>query len=135
MRQTVLAAASALAIAAALAGAAQAQESQPLTVGASVDGVIGAEDATDQDNMVRFDAWTVPVQAGERYEAVMRSDAFDAYLEVLNDKGEVMARDDDGLGEGTNARVRFTVSMDGVWTIRTRPFARAISGAACARGP
>ncbi|MGQ3040008.1 MAG: PPC domain-containing protein [Brevundimonas sp.] len=128
MRQTVLAAASALAIAAALAGAAQAQESQPLTVGASVDGVIGAEDATDQDNMVRFDAWTVPVQAGERYEAVMRSDAFDAYLEVLNDKGEVMARDDDGLGEGTNARVRFTAAHDGVWTIRARPLAGTSSG-------
>jgi len=128
MRQTVLAAASALAIAAAIAGAAQAQESQPLTVGASVDGVIGAEDATDQDNMVRFDAWTVPVQAGERYEAVMRSDAFDAYLEVLNDKGEVMARDDDGLGEGTNARVRFTAPHDGVWTIRARPLAGTSSG-------
>lgn len=128
MRQTVLAAASALAIVAALAGAAHAQEGQPLTIGGSVDGEIGAEDATDQDNMVRFDAWIVSVRAGERYEAVMRSDAFDTYIEVLNDKGEVVARDDDGLGEGTNSRVRFTAPYDGTWTIRARPLSGMSSG-------
>lgn len=130
MRQTVLAAASALAIAAALAGAAHAQEDRPLTIGASVEGVIGAEDETDRESMVRFDAWTVPVRAGQRYEAIMRADSFDAYLEVLNDKGEAVAWDDDGLGEGTNSRVRFTPPHDGTWTIRARPLSGMTSGGA-----
>ena len=40
----------------------------------------------------------------------MRSDAFDTYLEVYqgSDTGEAIATDDDGLGEDTNSRLRFS---------------------------
>lgn len=121
MRQFVLAAVSTLAIATALAGEAQAQEARPLAIGASVDGTIGSGDATDDDGEVRYEAWTVELGAGQRIEAIMRSDAFDSFLELRDEKGEVLASDDDGLGDGFHSRLRFTAPREGVFVLRARP--------------
>jgi hypothetical protein len=130
-RQSVLAAVSSLAIAAALAGAAAAQEAQPLAVGAEVQAQIADGDRTAPDNAYRYDVWTIEARAGQRLEAVMRSEAFDAFLEVRagGDAGDPLATDDDGLGEGTDSRLRFTAAQDGTYTLRARTLSGLEGGA------
>ncbi len=130
-RQTILAAVSTLAIVAALAGGASAQDRQPLSVGDAVTGEIAEGDLTTFDSAIPYDAWMIEAQAGQRLEAIMRSDAFDAYLEILtgDDKGEPLAWDDDGSGEGTNARLRFTAPETGTYLLRARPLSAGGSGA------
>jgi len=132
-RQTILAAVSSLALLAAAAGPAFAQDASPLAPGDQVDGEITEADTAAPDGSYRYDAYAVTAVAGQRFEAIMRSDAFDAYLQVQRqdaDAGaEPLARDDDGLGEGTNSRLRFTAESDGVYVIRARPLAEGSTGA------
>ncbi|GAA0633930.1 PPC domain-containing protein [Brevundimonas lenta] len=129
-RQTVLAAVSSLALVAAAAGPVLAQEATPLAVGDSVEGEIADGDSTAADNAWRFDSYAVSAVAGQRLEAVMRSDAFDTVLEVLTTAdGEPIATDDDGLGDGTNSRLRFTADHDGVYILRARNLSGLEGGA------
>lgn len=132
-RQTILAAVSSLALLAAAAGPAFAQEASPLAPGDQVDGEITEADTAAPDGSYRYDAYAVTAVAGQRFEAIMRSDAFDAFLQVqrqdANADAEPLARDDDGLGEGTNSRLRFTAETDGVYVIRARPLAEGSTGA------
>jgi hypothetical protein len=121
-RQTILAAVSSLALAAALAGPAFAQEARPLAPGDQISETLADGDATAPDNAYRYDSYAVTATAGQRFEAVMISEAFDAYLEVRAEgqDGEPIASDDDGLGEGTNSRLRFAAPADGVYILRAR---------------
>jgi hypothetical protein len=129
-RQFFLAAVSLLALSGA-AGAAFAQEAAPIEVGGSVDGEIAAGDFTGPDEAYRYDAWTFEARAGQRLEAVMRSGAFDAFLEVRagEDAGDALASDDDGLGEGTDSRLRFTAERDGTYVLRARTLSGLTGGA------
>ena len=109
----------------ALIGAAShalAQEAQPLRIGASVSGALTDGDAKAADDEYRYDDYRFQARAGQRLEAVLRSDAFDAYLAIYADGAmdEALAEDDDGLGDGTNARLRFTPERDGVYVLRAR---------------
>src|SRR5690606_25201024 len=119
-RQTVLAAASLIALVAAAPAVAQSPE--PLAIGASVEGEIGGGDAAASDAGYAYDAYAIEARAGQRFEAVMRAGAFDAYLEVFA-PGEVdtpLGHDDDGLGEKTDARLRFSASRSGTYILRAR---------------
>jgi len=118
-RQTFLAAVSILAMS--IAAPALAQRAEPLSPGALVEAEISEGDATAPDEAYRYDDYVIRARAGQRLEAVMRSDAFDAYLEVfrLGDE-ESFASDDDGLGEGTNSRLRFTADRAGTYVLRAR---------------
>ena len=129
-RQTILAAASSLALVLA-AGPVLAQSAGPLRVGASVDGSIGDGDATAEDEAYRYDDYAVTVRAGERLEAVMRSAEFDTVLEmrVEDGTGEPLATDDDGLGEGTDSRLRFTAPAAGTYILRARNLSGLEGGA------
>ena len=129
-RQTILAAASSLALVLA-AGPVLAQSAGPLRVGASVDGSIGDGDATAEDEAYRYDDFAVTVRAGERLEAVMRSAEFDTVLEmrVEDGTGEPLATDDDGLGEGTDSRLRFTAPAAGTYILRARNLSGLEGGA------
>ena len=52
---------------------------------------------------------------------MLRSDSFDAYLALYAEgSDEALAEDDDGLGEGTDARLRFTPEEDGTYVLRAR---------------
>lgn len=121
-RQTILAAVSSLALVAALAGPAVAQEARPLAPGDRVVESLTEGDATAPDDAYRYDSYAVTATAGQRFEAVMISEAFDAYLEVHAEgqDGEPIASDDDGLGEGTHSRLRFSAPADGVYILRAR---------------
>lgn len=77
--------------------------------------------SSDGDNY-RYRDFRVTARAGQRLEAVLRSDDFDAYLAIYA-PGETrtpLAQDDDGLGEGTDSRLRLTVPADGIYTLRAR---------------
>ena len=118
MTRSSIAACSALALLWA-AGPALAQE--PLRVGAEVEGALTAEDPAASDDAYRYDEYAVRASAGQRLEAVLRSDDFDAYLEIRAEGAdEVLAEDDDGLGDGTAARLRFTPDEAGVYILRAR---------------
>jgi hypothetical protein len=118
-RQTFFVAASVLAMAIATPALAQSVESLP--IGSTVQGEITEGDATAAEDAYRYDDYRIRARAGQRLEAVMRSDAFDAYLEVFHmGEDESLASDDDGLGEGTDSRLRFTASRGGSYLLRAR---------------
>ena len=106
-----------------IAGASQAQEPEPLAPGRSVDGQIAEGDAAGPDNAWRFDSFAIRARAGQRLEVVMRSTAFDTYLELFGpeDAETPLVSNDDGFGEGTDSRLRFTASREGVYVLRARP--------------
>ncbi|WP_309627678.1 PPC domain-containing protein [Brevundimonas sp.] len=106
------------------AGHAAAQDATQLRIGQTVSGQLTAEDTqVDSEDFGQFvyDTWSVQARDGQRLQVVMRSDDFDAYLEVYKstDTGEAIVMDDDGLGEGTNSRARFTAES-GAYIIRAR---------------
>ena len=129
-RQTILAAASGLALILA-AGSALAQSAEPLAIGATVEGAIEDGDLTQVEDSYRYDDYAVTARAGQRLEAVLRSGAFDTYLEVFppDEATEALATDDDGLGEGTDSRVRFTIPEAGTYILRARPLSGLEGGA------
>lgn len=100
----------------ALPFSAAAQEA--ISPGDSVEGEL------DQDT---FD-YTFTAEAGELYLIAMNSDEFDTLLEVYDENGFFVDRDDDG-GDGTNALLAFIPAEDGVYTIRATSFMGAGVGA------
>ncbi|WP_292038973.1 MULTISPECIES: PPC domain-containing protein [unclassified Brevundimonas] len=93
-----------------------------LAFNTKVDGEITDEDASADS--YRYDAYTVSLTEGQRVQVVMRSADFDSYLEIGRDAKpfETLAEDDDGLGQGLNARLLFEAPEAGDYVIRARPF-------------
>ncbi len=127
-RQTILAAVSLLALS--VAAPAMAQSAGTLTPGRTVEGQIADGDGTAADDAYRYDDYLIRARAGQRLEAVMRADDFDAYLEIFRQgDSDVIASDDDGLGEGTHSRLRFTTEAAGTYVLRARTLAGIEGGA------
>lgn len=127
-RKTILAAVSLLALS--VATPALAQRAETLSPGRTVEGQIADGDGTAVDDAYRYDDYLVRARAGQRLEAVMRADDFDAYLEVFHQgDSEVLASDDDGLGEGTHSRLRFTADRAGTYVLRARTLSGIEGGA------
>ncbi|CAN5159205.1 hypothetical protein BH10PSE1_BH10PSE1_03070 [soil metagenome] len=121
-----------------LAGASVAQTAPQLQVGASVTGTLDDADqtfGTEADgNQYRYEDYKISLRAGQRIEAILRSDAFDAYLQVFaagqeGPEGEALAEDDDGLGDGTHSRLRFVAPENGTYTLRARTLSGTEGGA------
>lgn len=117
-----------------IAGASLAQTPQ-LAVGDEVRGALNSSDqvrSSDGDSY-RYEDYSVSARRGQRLEAVLRSDDFDAYLEVFapgqTGSGEVLASDDDGLGEGTGSRLRFVAPDNGDYILRARTLSGVEGGA------
>ena len=128
-RHLILAAVSGLALAS-VAGGALAQSAEPLSVGSTVSGSLAEGDRAGPDDAYLYDEFAVTARAGQRFEAVMRSGAFDTYLEVYRpgSTDEPLAVDDDGLGEGTDSRLRFAATADGVYLVRARTLSGSEGG-------
>lgn len=129
-RQTILAAASGLALVLG-AGSALAQDPTPLAPGATIEGEIEGGDLTAAENSYRYDEYAISARAGQRFEAVLRSGEFDAWLEVFppDEAADALASDDDGLGEGTNSRLRFTAPETAIYILRARSLSGLDGGA------
>ena len=95
---------------------------QPLAFGRTLQGEIGENDSRDADDR-GYDAFVFEGVEGQRVRAIMRSGDFDTYLQIGNAEGEftALARDDDGLGEGTDSRLNFTLPADGRYVLRASP--------------
>ncbi len=127
-RKTILAAVSLLALS--VAAPALAQRAETLSPGRTVEGQIADGDGTAADDAYRYDDYLIRARAGQRLEAVMRADDFDAYLEVFRQgDSDAMASDDDGLGEGTHSRLRFTADRAGTYVLRARTLSGIEGGA------
>ncbi|MBB5659296.1 pre-peptidase C-terminal domain-containing protein [Brevundimonas halotolerans] len=121
-----LAGASALALLA--ASGASAQDAGTLVLGEGLDAALEEGD-TINDLGAPYDSYTVTLSAGQRFEVEMRSDDFDAYLELYGtDMDEPVAVDDDSAGDGTDARLRYTADADGLYTLRARAFSEGAFG-------
>ena len=135
MRRFVFAAT--VSAAALLAGGAFAQSIPQLRVGGDVSGTLDDGDATfgtEDTGQHRYDDYKINARRGQRLEVVMRSDAFDAYLQVFaagqeGPDGQSLAEDDDGLGEGTHSRLRFVAPANGTYTLRARTLSGLEGGA------
>lgn len=93
-----------------------------LAFNTKVDGEITDDDASNGGNS-RYDAYVVSLAEGQRIQVVLRSADFDSYLEIGNDETPftALAEDDDGLGQGFNARLLFEAPSAGNYVIRARP--------------
>ena len=106
------------------AGQAMAQDPTPLRLDQEVSGALTADDLRVDDGELGqyiYDLYSIEAREGQRLEFTLRSDAFDSYLELRGPGGdEVLASDDDGLGDGLHSRLRFTFDAAGIFTLRAR---------------
>ena len=110
-----------------------AAQTTPIDVGDRVTGALDASDAVEggAEDGYRYEDYAFTARAGQRLEAVLTSDDFDAYLEVFGpgETDEAFASDDDGLGEGTGSRLRFVAPEAGTYRLRARPLSGTDGGA------
>jgi hypothetical protein len=90
---------------------------------------------TDKDNQGGFRGdgfyskiYLVKFAKGKTYQIDMASGNFDCYLGVRDEKNKLLVEDDDS-GGGTNARIIFEATEDGVFRIVTTSFSAGENGA------
>jgi hypothetical protein len=95
---------------------------EALPFGSPIEGEIDEADSTDNNDR-GFDAFVFQGVAGQRVQAIMRSGDFDTYLQIGRAGTEFspLASDDDGLGEGTDSRLSYTLPEDGGYVLRASP--------------
>jgi Ca2+-binding EF-hand superfamily protein len=79
----------------------------------------GSIEATDEKYRGNKLAKILPVrlEAGKVYQFDHRSQAFDAYLYLEDPDGTVVAEDDDGAGQGTDARIIYRAADTGTYRL------------------
>lgn len=94
----------------------------PLAFGATLEREISDTDPQD-DGGRHYDAFSFSGSAGRRVQITMRSGDFDSFLQIgkAGDEFEALASDDDGLREGVDSRLNFTLPEDGTYEIRAMP--------------
>lgn len=100
-----------------------------ITFGQTVEGELTRNAATDDEGRL-YDAFVFSGTEGQRIQAVMRSGDFDAYLQLGENEEDFseIASDDDGLGQGTDARLIFTLPETGDYVLRARSWSRDAKG-------
>jgi hypothetical protein len=95
---------------------------ETLAFSAPIQGEISETDPTDNEDR-GYDAFAFSGAAGQRVQAIMRSGDFDTYLQVgrAGVEFEALASDDDGLGEGTDSRLSYTLPEAGDYVLRVSP--------------
>jgi len=96
------------------------QEIATIQVGQSRTGILEAGDWTMGDG-TWADVWYVNVAAGQRIVVELRSRSFDAYLQLLDPWGGMLAEDDDSAGGG-DARITRQVREAGRYQIVVNNF-------------
>jgi len=72
--------------------------------------------------------YIISVQKDDRLEIAVNSKAFDTVLSLLDSKGEVVAENDDAVGETTNSLIFFKVLQSGNYIIRVSSFGGSSGG-------
>ena len=101
----------------------------PAVFGQAVEGEI-SDTSPQGDDGKRYHAYAFAGTKGQRVQAILRSGDFDAYLEIgkAGDAFEALASDDDGLSEGTDSRLTFTLPDDGDYVVRAMPLSAEEKG-------
>lgn len=96
-----------------------------VTFGQTVQGELKEGAAVDDEGRL-YDGYVFSGVEGQRIQAIMRSGDFDALLQIgeAGDAFEALASDDDGLGQGTDARLTFTLPETGDYVVRASPYGR-----------
>ncbi|MBX9679399.1 MAG: hypothetical protein K2X38_11605 [Gemmataceae bacterium] len=68
--------------------------------------VLDLGDGTQRERLRRCRIYETKLEAGKSYQLDLMSAAFDAFLEVQSEQGQMLAADDDS-GGGLNSRIRF----------------------------
>lgn len=133
--RTLRTAAAGVVLACAIAAPAHAQPRPgappTLRIGQSVTGQIAQSDPALFERG-RFKVYQFQASPGRRYIASLESDDFDAFLTLARTVGGItdhMLTDDDGSGEGTGSRLRFTVPAAGTYMILAQSLGEDGTGA------
>lgn len=99
-------------------------EPEPVALGfgQTLEGEITPSDPRDERNR-GFDAYVLNGAQGRRVQIIMRSGDFDSYLRIgrAGEEFVTLADDDDGLGEGVDSRLTFSLPEDGDYVVRASP--------------
>ena len=100
-----------------------------LDFGQTVQGDLKEGGAMDDEGRL-YDGYAFSGTEGQRVQAIMRSGDFDALLQVgkAGEEFEELASDDDGLRQGTDARLTFTLPEDGDYVLRALPYSSSGKG-------
>ncbi len=69
----------------------------------------------------------ITAAAGDVLDVHLTSGSFDAFVEITDASGDVIAEDDDGAG-GTNSRLTLPIRSDGIYTVVVKSFSDSGSG-------
>ena len=83
-----------------------------------IKGILTKDDPKDAERNGPSQVHTVKLKKGKVYTIDMVSNQLDSYLRLLNDKGAMLAEDDDS-GGGLNAQIVFNCTKDGEYKIVT----------------
>jgi hypothetical protein len=72
--------------------------------------------------------YAITVQKDDRLEISVNSGAFDTVLSLLDSAGEVVAENDDAVGDNTNSLIFFKVRQSGNYIIRVSSFGGSSGG-------
>lgn len=72
--------------------------------------------------------YIINVQKDERLEISVTSGNFDTVLSLLDSKGEVVAENDDAVGDSTNSLIFFKIRQSGSYTVRVSSFGGSSGG-------
>jgi hypothetical protein len=103
----------------------------PISPGETLNGRLSESDTREADGSYR-DAWIFMGQVGETYVITLRSEDFDALLQVgrmAGDEWDLLATDDDGAGEGSDSQLTITLPMNGQYLIRAGSYDEDETGA------
>ena len=100
-----------------------------LSFGQTVQGELKEGGAVDDEARL-YDGYVFTGTEGQRVQAILRSGDFDALLQVgkAGEEFEELASDDDGLRQGTDARLTFTLPEDGDYVLRALPYSSSGKG-------
>jgi len=72
--------------------------------------------------------YAIAAQKDERLEITVNSGGFDTILSLIDSKGEVMAENDDAVGDSTNSLIFFKVRQSGNYIVRVSSFGGSSGG-------
>jgi hypothetical protein len=72
--------------------------------------------------------YSINVQKDERLEISVNSGSFDTVLSLLDSAGEVVAENDDAVGDSTNSLIFFKVRQSGSYIVRVSSFGGSSGG-------
>ncbi|MCA9886511.1 MAG: PPC domain-containing protein, partial [Anaerolineae bacterium] len=61
-------------------------------------------------------AYPMPMQIGDAFTIIARSEAFDTYLQIQDSAGNLLAEDDDGAG-GLDSQITFVAPQSATYTV------------------